>query len=251
VEIAPREGEVTLRTDDILAVIEKAGTELCLVMLSGVQYYTGQLFDMEAITQAGHAQGAIVGFDLAHAAGNVPLRLHDWGVDFAVWCSYKYLNCGPGSIAGAFVHERHGTAGDAGAADEADRTPRVRLAGWWGHRQSDRFDMAPEFVPCQGAYGYRCSNPPVLLVACLRASLDLYDRATMPALREKSLKLTGYLEYLLQMMIGPEHVSIFTPSNQAQRGAQLSLKFSADLGTVFDEMSAKGFVCDVRKVRYT
>jgi kynureninase len=182
IEIAPREGETTLRMEDILHVIATEGASIALIMFSGVQYYTGQLFDMSAITAAGHAQGCKVGFDLAHAVGNVPLKLHDWGCDFACWCTYKYMNCGPGSIGGCFVHERHGNAGShpeilAQTADGPYIAPDpVRMAGWWGHRRDDRFVMAPHFIPAEGVNGFRLSNPPVLLMACVRASLDLFDK---------------------------------------------------------------------------
>jgi len=186
-EVSPREGEVLLLPEDIDAFLEQHGQSIALVLLSGVQYYTGQFFDLERITRVAHAHGCLVGFDLAHAVGNVPLRLHDWGCDFACWCTYKYLNCGPGSIGGCFVHERHGAGGDAlagsgsgsGSASgggEADAPPR--LAGWWGHRLSDRFVMDPQFVACAGADGFRVSNPPVLLVACARASLDVFEKAS-------------------------------------------------------------------------
>lgn len=184
VELAPRPGEVLLRHEDIEAVLAEQGHSIALVLLSGVQYYTGQLFDMERVAAAAHAMGCMVGFDLAHAVGNVVLRLHDWGCDFACWCTYKYMNCGPGSIGGAFVHQRHGKGGMmAGPVAPADgeggsssRGSRQRLAGWWGHRLDDRFVMDPQFMACEGANGYRVSNPPVLLIACVRASLDLFEK---------------------------------------------------------------------------
>ena len=174
VEIAPRDGEVLLRQEDIDACLEQHGPSLALVLLSGVQYYTGQLFDIERITRLAHAQGSLVGWDLAHAVGNVPLRLHDWGVDFACWCSYKYLNSGPGSIGGCFVHDRHGSGGTPRNGEGGECVGR--LAGWWGHRLADRFVMDPQFIACPGADGFRVSNPPVLLVACVRASLDLFEK---------------------------------------------------------------------------
>lgn len=172
VEVGPREGEETLRDEDILAVIREHGSTTALVMFSGIQYYTGQFFDLQAIVEVGHAQGCIVGFDLAHAVGNVPLQLHEWDADFACWCTYKYLNCGPGSIGGCFVHERHG---QVTSDSEGNLHFRNRLSGWWGHRVEDRFLMAPDFIPTQGAYGFRLSNPSVLLITCVRTSLDLFD----------------------------------------------------------------------------
>ena len=182
IEVAPRDGETTLRQEDIEAAINEHGSTISLVLFSGVQYYTGQFFDIPRITAAGHAHGCKVGFDLAHAVGNVPLQLHEWGCDFACWCTYKYMNCGPGCLGGCFVHERHGKAGEAAAAALiADRSryhvpEPVRMAGWWGHRREDRFLMEPQFIPCEGANGFRLSNPPVLLIACIRASLDLFDK---------------------------------------------------------------------------
>ena len=169
IEITPREGESCLRTEDIENAIHEAGDSLALVLFSGVQYFTGQLFDMKRITAAAHSVNARVGFDLAHAVGNVPLHLHDWGCDFACWCSYKYLNCGPGSIGSCFVHENN-------FLSNASNAGLHTLHGWWGHQLKDRFEMLPEFRPCEGAYAYRLSNPPVLLVACVRASLDIFDQ---------------------------------------------------------------------------
>ena len=180
-QVYPREGEVLLASDDIKACLQQHGQSIALVLLSGVQYYSGQLFDMKSVTKWSHEQGCVVGFDLAHAVGNVPLELHDWGCDFACWCSYKYLNCGPGSIGGCFVHQRHGAGGriqpEARPADQqADGQCLPRLAGWWGHRLEDRFVMDPQFVACAGVDGFRVSNPPVLLVACVRASLDMFEK---------------------------------------------------------------------------
>ena len=245
VEVGPRDGEATLRMEDIIDTIRSHGDSLALVMFSGVQYGTGQFFDIPAITNAAHAVGAVAGFDMAHAAGNVPLSLHDWGCDFACWCSYKYLNSGPGCIGGCFVHEKNSkvTRRDDGTLDFGNR-----LSGWWGHRVEDRFEMDPDFIPIPGAYGFRLSNPPVVCVACVRASLDLFDRAGgMPVLREKSLRLTGYLDYLLRTELSAE-VSIFTPANPAERGCQLSLTFKkGDIDNIFDTLKAQGVVCDKRK----
>ena len=183
--LQPREGEVALRDDDVLAAIARYGAETALVWMGGVNYYTGQMFDMEGITQAAHAQGCIAGFDLAHAIGNVPLRLHDWGPDFCVWCSYKYLNAGPGAVAGCFVHERH-----------AETFSLPRFTGWWGHDQATRFQMGPEFHAMRGVEGWQLSNPPILSLAALKASLEIFDQAGMEALRAKSEQLTGYMEFL-------------------------------------------------------
>lgn len=242
IEVAPREGEDTLRMEDILEAIHKDGDEIALVLFSGIQYYTGQFFDIAAITSAGHAHGCIVGIDLAHAVGNVPLKLHEWGPDFACWCTYKYLNSGPGCIGGCFVHNRHDSVKDPSTGEHMNR-----LSGWWGHRQSDRFQMAPEFIPCQGAYGYRVSNPSVLLIACVKASLDIFDEAGgMEPLRAKSLLLTGYLEYLLRQELD-SHAKIFTPSDPEQRGCQLSLSFNIDLDEVLKRLGAMGVMCDIRR----
>lgn len=240
-EVAPREGEDTLRMEDILEVIHREGDSIALVLFAGIQYYTGQLFDIQAIVQAGHAHNCLVGIDLAHAAGNVPLKLHDWDVDFACWCTYKYINSGPGCIGGAFVHSKHTeTKETAGQAMN-------RLSGWWGHRASDRFKMAPDFIPCEGAYGFRVSNPSVLLVACVRASLDIFDEAGgMEVLRAKSLLLTGYLEYLLVTELA-DHCKIFTPSDPAQRGAQLSVMFKVDLDETLKKLGERGVMCDIRR----
>lgn len=237
--LQPREGREVVSTDDVLAAIEAHGPSLALVLLPGVQYYTGQFYDVAAITAATHAAGSIAGFDLAHAAGNVPLKLHDWGVDFACWCSYKYLNSGPGGIAGCFVHERW-----------AEQTDRPRLAGWWGHRKEDRFQMRPEFVPTPGAAGYQLSNPPVLPVVALRASLDLFAAAGMDRLRAKSVRLVAFLEHCLHTRLG-DRVRVVTPEDPARRGCQLSLNFALPDGVpiraVNDALSRDGVVCDVRE----
>lgn len=234
--IAPREGEETLRTEDILAAIAEAGDSLALVCFSGIQYYTGQLFDMAAITEAGHAVGAKVGFDLAHAVGNAELRLHDWGVDFAVWCNYKYVNSGPGAIAGAFLHERY-----------AHDATLPRMAGWWGHNKADRFKMEPDFVPDPGAPGFQLSNPPVLQTVAVEASLEIFDQATLPALRAKALRLTMFLELALQEALGPDHVTIITPADPNARGCQLSLQFARPVRSVHTAIEAAGVYCDVRE----
>ena len=235
IELAPRDGEATLRTEDILVAIEREGDSIALILLGGVNYYTGQAFDMNAITEAGHKAGAVVGFDLAHAAGNIELHLHDWNVDFAAWCSYKYLNAGPGGIAGAFIHERH-----------ANNFDLPRFAGWWGHDKESRFQMGPDFRPIPGAEGWQLSNPPIFQLAALRASLEIFEEAGMAALREKSLKLTGYLEYLLNE-IHDERISVITPSNPAERGCQLSIRVCDADKSLFEAISERGVIADWRE----
>ncbi len=234
VRLKPRQGEQTLRTEDIEAKLRELGPSVALVMLGGVNYLTGQWFDMERITRAGHGVGAVVGWDLAHAAGNVPMRLHEWGVDFAAWCSYKYLNAGPGAVAGAFVHEKHGKRFDL-----------PRFAGWWGNDPATRFAMRPEFVPREGADGWQISNPPILAMAPLKVSLEIFDRAGMERLREKSLKLTGYMEFLLDSL--GDRVRIITPRDPAQRGCHLSLGFRGESKRVLESLKREGVVCDFRE----
>ena len=238
VEVFPRQGEHTLRTADILAAIEKHQHELALVLFSGLQYYTGQVFDMPAITKAGQAAGARVGFDLAHAAGNVPMQLHDWNVDFAVWCSYKYLNSGPGNNGGVFVHERY--------AHEADLP---RFAGWWGHDEKERFLMQKGFRPIPGADGWQLSNSNILPLAAQRASLALFEEAGMQALRRKSIRLTAYLEYLIKEELSSEanRLQIITPSNPQERGCQLSLLVEKNGKQLFEKISAAGVIGDWRE----
>ncbi len=235
IELTPREGEDTLLTEDILETIEKEGDSIALILLGGVNYYTGQAFDMRAITEAGHKKGCVVGFDLAHAAGNIELKLHDWNVDFAAWCSYKYLNAGPGAIGGAFVHERHSQSFDL-----------PRFAGWWGHDKETRFLMGPEFRPIAGAEGWQLSNPPIFQLAALRASLEIFDEAGMSALREKSEKLTGYLEHLLGN-IPDERIAVITPTDPRDRGCQLSIRVSDADKTLFDEITKLGVIADWRE----
>lgn len=235
IELSPRDSESTLRTEDIVEMIDKNGDEIALVLLGGVNYYTGQAFDMAAITEAGHKAGAIVAFDLAHAAGNLQLHLHDWDVDFAVWCSYKYLNAGPGGIAGAFVHERHANSYDL-----------PRFAGWWGHNKRTRFLMGPEFDPLPGAEGWQLSNPPIFQLAALRASLEIFDDVGMSNLRVKSEALTGYLEYLLSQ-IDDDRISIITPSDPAKRGCQLSIRVKDSDKLLFDAITDRGVIADWRE----
>jgi len=236
IELKPREGEYTLRTEDILKTISENQGQLALVMMGGLQYYTGQVFDMEAITAAGHAAGAKVGFDLAHAAGNVPLQLHDWGVDFATWCSYKYMNSGPGNISGIFVHERHAESPDL-----------PRFAGWWGHDEGQRFKMEKGFKPMFGADGWQLANSNVLALAAHQASLDIFQEAGMDRLRQKSELLTGYLEFLLREINGERGViEIITPKNTNERGCQLSLLVKKGGKAVFDELYQNAIVGDWR-----
>lgn len=235
IELAPREGESILRTQDILSKIEEYDSQIALILLGGVNYYTGQAFDMAAITEAGHQAGAIVGFDLAHAVGNLYLKMHDWNVDFAVWCSYKYLNAGPGGVAGAFVHERHSRSFDL-----------CRLAGWWGHDKETRFQMRPEFKPLAGAEGWQISNPPIFQMAALRASLEIFHEAGMAALRAKSEKLTGYLESQIDSL-GDDRIEVVTPRDAAQRGCQLSIRVCGGDRSLYKMISARGVVTDWRE----
>ena len=237
IELKPRSGEHTLREEDILKAIDEHGDQLALVIFGAVQYYSGQFFNIKAITEAGHRVGANVGFDLAHAIGNVPLSLHKHDVDFAVWCSYKYLNSGPGGIAGAFVHEKH-----------ANNPNLVRLAGWWGHHEKDRFQMKKGFIPMLGADGWQVSNFPVLTGAAHLASLQIFEEASMKKLREKSLLLTGFLEYLLKSIENnSEHFVIITNSNPNERGCQLSILMNKNGEKVFTSLTKAGVIGDWRE----
>ncbi len=238
IEVAPRPGERTLRTEDLIERLEREGPRLALVLLPGVQYLTGQLLDAAAVTAAARAAGASVGLDLAHAIGNVPQRLHDWNADFAVWCSYKYLNAGPGAIGGCFVHERHGR-----------RVDLPRFAGWWGHDKARRFDMEPDFRPIPGAEGWQISNPPVLSAAPLLASLDVFRRAGMARLRDKSVALTGFMQRLIEARLAGS-VEILTPAAAAERGCQLSLRLkpgSLEAKRCRDLLLAAGVIGDWRE----
>ncbi len=237
VQAAPRAGEQLLRDDDLVAQIERLGPRLALVLLPGIQYLTGQLLDLARLCDAAHRAGAIVGLDLAHAMGNVPLALHDWGADFAVWCSYKYLNGGPGATAGAFVHRRHFDAA------------LPRLAGWWGNELETRFDFAAEFRPYRGAAGWQVSNHPLLGMVPLQASLAQFAEAGLPQLRARSLRLTGWLERLLDERLGGR-IEILTPRDPARRGAQLSVRLRGTRGggrALFDALLAGGLTCDWRE----
>jgi len=237
VEIAPRAGEHTLRTKDIIAEINKHGDSVALVLLSGVQYYTGQLFDIKEITEATHSIGAYSGFDLAHAVGNVKLHLHDHNVDFAVWCSYKYLNSGPGGVSGIFVHDKH-----------ADKQELPRLAGWWGHNEEERFKMEKGFDPMPGADGWQLSNVNVLSSAAHLASLEIFEEVGMDKLVEKSNLLTNYLEFLLETLNGKnQQIEIITPSDPQERGCQLSLFLLNDGKKVFEQLTENNVFTDWRE----
>ncbi len=237
IELKPRAGEFTLRTEDIVKSIEDNSESVALVMFGAVQYYTGQFFNIKKITEAGHKVGAYVGFDLAHAVGNVPLTLHKDNVDFAVWCSYKYLNSGPGGVAGAFVHEKH-----------AKNFELPRLAGWWGHDEKERFKMKKGFKPMPGVDGWQLSNFPVLSGAAQLASLEIFQQAGIEKLRKKSILLTGYLEFLLNQ-IDPEgkYFSVITPSNPKDRGCQLSILMKRKGKSVFDKLMKAGVLADWRE----
>lgn len=236
IELEPRDGEHTLHEEDIEALLAREGETIALVLLPGVQYYTGQYLDIERLTKAARAQGCAVGVDLAHAAGNLPLELHDWGPDFAVWCHYKYCNAGPGAVGGCFVHERHAESFDL-----------PRFAGWWGHDKATRFKMGPEFVPMAGAEGWQVSNPPILSLAPLVASLEIFDAADIRTLRARSLQLTGMLERLLDKRLG-DYIEVITPREPERRGCQLSLRLrDGDGRAVHDALGEAGVVCDWRE----
>jgi len=234
IELTPLPGETCLREEEIESLIEQ-GEDIALIMLGGVNYSTGQAFDMARITRAGHKQGCVVGFDLAHAAGNVPLKLHEWGPDFAVWCSYKYLNGGPGCVAGCFVHERHAHAWDL-----------PRFAGWWGHDEQSRFEMGPNFQPMPGADGWQLGNPPIVSLAILRASMDVFGEAGTSRLRAKSETLTGYLEFLLKQK-SCANFSIITPREKARRGAQLSIRIARNGKLLCERLTSEGIIGDWRE----
>jgi len=234
-ELPPRDGESCLRDEDIESAIDREGDSIALILLGGVNYVTGQAFDLARITRAGQRKGCVVGFDLAHAAGNIPLHLHDWGPDFAVWCNYKYLNGGPGCVAGCFVHERHACAWEL-----------PRLAGWWGVDEKIRFQMGPNFQPMEGAEGWQLSNPPILALAPLRASLEMFFEASWERLRAKSVSLTAYMEFLLAQQVSPKF-AIITPREPERRGAQLSIRIHGDGRKVCDRLAAEGVIGDWRE----
>ncbi|UPK70803.1 kynureninase [Chitinophaga filiformis] len=235
IEVAPRPGEYLIREEDIFEIIARESSSLAIILLGGINYYTGQLFNMQSITEAAHRVGAVAGFDLAHVVGNVPLKLHDWEVDFAVWCSYKYLNGGPGAVGGAFIHERH-----------ARDTNRQRLGGWWGNEESTRFKMEKGFKPKSRAEGWQISTAQVFNMVALKASLELFESAGMAALRDKSIKLTNYLEFLLKHI---ENIKfeIITPKNCKERGAQLSLLFHEKGREIQQKMTDAGIIVDWRE----
>jgi kynureninase len=238
IELEPRAGEAALRTEDVLARIESEGENLSLLLLPGVQYLTGQRLNLQPLIAAAQRAGAAVGLDLAHSVGNTPLALHDWNADFAVWCSYKYLNGGPGAVGGCFVHERHSKA-----------VGLPRFAGWWGHDKDTRFRMGPHFTPIPGAEGWQVSNPPILSTAPLLASLDLFRRARLPRLREKSVTLTGFLQRLIEGLL-PDSVAIVTPGAADERGCQLSLRIARDARETkrcHERLTAAGVIGDWRE----
>ena len=231
IKLKPRDGEMTIRLEDVKNVIQQNADSVSLIMLGGVNYYTGQVFEMKEITEEAHKHNILVGFDLAHAVGNISLSLHDWNVDFAVWCSYKYLNSGPGSVAGVFIHEKHHSQ------------DLERFAGWWGHDKESRFKMPDEFVPIKTAEGWQLSNPPILSLAAVRAALSIFDEVGMSSLVTKSKKLTSYLVFLLNQ-ISTDRIKIITPE---QRGCQISISVKNGNKDLFNEITKKGVIADWRE----
>ena len=235
VEWKPREGEELLRMEDLESLLEEQGDEIALLLIGGVNYYTGQSLDIKRIAELGHAKGCMVGIDLAHGAGNIKPNLHDSGVDFAAWCTYKYLNSGPGSLAGLFMHEKHAYNKDL-----------KRFSGWWSHNKSTRFNMRQELDVMPGAEGYQLSNPPILSMAAIKASLDIFKEVGMDALREKSEKLTGYFEYLINS-IDTDRFRIITPANPAERGCQLSIQVKNADKSLHKKLSEQHIITDWRE----
>lgn len=239
VEVHPRENEHNIRTEDLVSIIEENGNQTALVLIGGVNYYTGQVFDMQAITDAAHGIGAIAGFDLAHGAGNIPLSLHDWDIDFAAWCSYKYLNSGPGGVSGIFIHEKW-----------AKDTELLRLAGWWGHDKESRFKMEKEFKPIPTAEGWQMSNAPVLSLAVHKASLDIFEEAGTNRILTKSKRLTAYLWYTIEQLnksFAQPPVEIITPHDERERGCQVSMLLKTGGKSIFDKMIKAGIIADWRE----
>ena len=235
IELKAREGEELIRMEDIEKVIEEQGAEIALIMIGNTNYYTGQFFDMKKITELGHAKGCKVGFDCAHGAGNVELNLHDSGADFAVWCSYKYINSGPGSLGGCFVHERH-----------SNDNSLPKFAGWWGHNKDTRFGMRDGFDPILGVESWQLSNPPILSMAAILASLKIFEEAGISNLRKKAIQLTSYLEFLVDK-INDDRVKIITPRDPKERGSQLSIQVKSADKSLFDKISEKGVIADWRE----
>lgn len=253
----PSKSSLLISTEHILSIIDQHASRTALLLLPGIQFYTGQFFDISKITAHAQSKGIVVGWDLAHAVGNVPLQMHDWNVDFAVWCTYKYLNCGPGAIGGCFVHQRHGqvtaTNGNS-SAGQPQLDYRPRLSGWWGSSKSSRFAMTNEFEPIPGAGGFQLSNPSVADTTALRASLDVFKQTSMADLRAKSLRLTKYLEELLDLLAadqdraGGRCFSIITPREPSERGVQLSVALKPGmLDSVIQSLEEAGVVVDERK----
>jgi kynureninase len=231
----PREGEDLLHYEDLETILEQQGEEIALIMIGGVNYYTGQFFDLKRITELGHKHGCVVGFDCAHGAGNVVLNLHDSAADFAVWCTYKYLNSGPGSLAGCFVHERH-----------AHNKDLNRFTGWWSHNKQTRFNMRHEFDVLPGAEGWQLSNPPILSMAAIKASLDIFNEVGIKALTEKSRNLTSYFEFLINQL-NNQDIKIITPSNPEERGCQLSIQVKNAHKSLHDKLTKAGVISDWRE----
>ena len=239
IEVAPREGEFIIRREDILEKIKEYGSSVALVLFGGVNYYNGQLFDMEAITAAAHSVGAYAGFDLAHAIGNVELKMHDWNIDFACWCSYKYLNSGPGGVAGIYIHEKH-----------ASNTELPRFAGWWGYKKETRFKMEKGFEAIPTAEGWQLSNAPILSMAAHKASLDIFDEAGMDRLHEKRKLLAGYLHFILNDINSRQNarvIEVITPANENDRGCQVSMLMLKNGKEIFNELTKQGVVADWRE----
>jgi kynureninase len=231
----PRKGEHLCRFEDLEQIVNEQGEEIALIMIGSTNYYSGQAFPLKKITQLGHANGSVVGFDLAHGAGNIQPNLHDTGADFAVWCTYKYLNSGPGSLGGCFVHQRHASDPDL-----------KRFTGWWGHNKESRFNMRQEFDPISGAEGWQLSNPAILSMAAIRASLDVFEEAGFDHLRKKAVKLTGFLEFLISEL-NDERISIITPSNPEERGCQLSIQVKSANKALHTSLTEAGVISDWRE----